>query len=65
MSAQILPYIVLYVQTTIYIHFYVIDTQDSQMYVQAILNIYKKYNALVLTSFHNDRRFMEALDRVN
>lgn len=33
------------------------------MYVQTILEVHKKYNALVLTSFKNDNGFVAALDK--
>ena len=34
------------------------------MYVQTILDVHRKYNALVLTSFTNDSGFVAALDKV-
>lgn len=36
---------------------------DSKVYVQTILEVHKKYNALVLTSFKNDNGFVAALDK--
>jgi len=36
---------------------------DPKIYVQTVLDIHKKYNALVLTSFANDSGFVESLDR--
>lgn len=37
--------------------------QDPKIYVQTILEVHKKYNALVLTSFKNDNGFVAALDK--
>ena len=34
------------------------------MYVQTILDVHKKYNALVMTAFNNDAGFVAALDKV-
>ncbi len=34
------------------------------MYVQTILNVHKKYNALVMSAFNNDAGFVAALDKV-
>ncbi|XP_022084554.1 cullin-1-like isoform X2 [Acanthaster planci] len=36
---------------------------DPKMYVQTILDVHRKYNALVLTSFTNDSGFVAALDK--
>ncbi|XP_077996577.1 cullin-1 [Glandiceps talaboti] len=36
---------------------------DPKMYVQTILDVHRKYNALVLTSFNNDAGFVAALDK--
>lgn len=36
---------------------------DPKVYVQTILEVHKKYNALVLTSFNNDNGFVAALDK--
>ena len=33
------------------------------MYVNTILEVHKKYNALVLTAFNNDSGFVAALDK--
>ena len=33
------------------------------MYVQTILDVHKKYNALVMTAFGNDAGFVAALDK--
>lgn len=35
------------------------------MYVQTILNVHKKYNALVMSAFNNDAGFVAALDKVS
>lgn len=37
--------------------------QDPKVYVQKILEVHKKYNALVLVSFKNDSGFVAALDK--
>lgn len=37
--------------------------QDPKTYVQKILEVHKKYNALVLVSFKNDSGFVAALDK--
>lgn len=37
--------------------------QDPKMYVNTILEVHKKYNALVLTAFNNDSGFVAALDK--
>ena len=34
------------------------------MYVETILEVHHKYNALVLTAFNNDAGFVAALDKV-
>ncbi|XP_075165056.1 cullin 1 [Haematobia irritans] len=36
---------------------------DPKIYVQTILEVHKKYNALVLTAFNNDNGFVAALDK--
>lgn len=36
---------------------------DPKVYVQTILEVHKKYNALVLMSFNNDNGFVAALDK--
>lgn len=36
---------------------------DPKIYVSTILEVHKKYNALVLTAFNNDRGFVAALDK--
>lgn len=36
---------------------------DPKIYVQTILEVHKKYNALVLTAFNNDSGFVAALDK--
>lgn len=36
---------------------------DPKVYVTAILDVHKKYNALVLTAFNNDSGFVAALDK--
>lgn len=38
--------------------------QDPKMYVQTILDVHKKYHALVMTAFSNDAGFVAALDKV-
>lgn len=38
--------------------------QDPKVYVQTILDVHKKYNALVITAFTNDAGFVAALDKV-
>lgn len=38
--------------------------QDPKIYVQTILDVHKKYNALVMTAFRNDAGFVAALDKV-
>lgn len=37
--------------------------QDPKIYVDTILSVHKKYNALVLTEFQNDTGFVAALDK--
>lgn len=37
--------------------------QDPKVYVQTILEVHKKYNALVLVAFNNDNGFVAALDK--
>jgi len=34
------------------------------VYVETILEVHQKYNALVLTAFNNDAGFVAALDKV-
>ncbi|KAH9505432.1 Cullin-1 [Bulinus truncatus] len=36
---------------------------DPKIYVQTILNVHKKYHALVMTAFSNDAGFVAALDK--
>ncbi len=38
-------------------------SNDPKIYVQTILEVHKKYNALVLTAFSNDSGFVAALDK--
>lgn len=40
-----------------------VDFQDPKVYVSTILEVHKKYNALVLISFNNDSGFVAALDK--
>lgn len=44
--------------------FFVNSFQDPKQYVQTILDVHKKYNALVITAFNNDSGFVAALDKV-
>jgi cullin 1 len=37
--------------------------QDPKVYVNTILEVHKKYNALVLIAFNNDSGFVAALDK--
>lgn len=37
--------------------------QDPKVYVNTILQVHKKYNALVLVAFNNDSGFVAALDK--
>uniref|UniRef100_A0A452S9D2 Cullin-1 n=1 Tax=Ursus americanus TaxID=9643 RepID=A0A452S9D2_URSAM len=37
---------------------------DPKMYVQTVLDVHKKYNALVMSAFNNDAGFVAALDKV-
>lgn len=37
--------------------------QDPKIYVNTILEVHKKYNALVLVAFNNDSGFVAALDK--
>lgn len=39
-------------------------SQDPKMYVQTVLDVHKKYNALVMSAFNNDAGFVAALDKV-
>lgn len=43
-----------------YAYFYL---QDPKVYVNTILEVHKKYNALVLVAFNNDSGFVAALDK--
>lgn len=36
---------------------------DPKLYVQTILDVYGKYDMLVLSAFHNDKGFVAALDK--
>lgn len=36
---------------------------DPKLYVNTTLSVHKKYNALVMTAFHNDSGFVAALDK--
>ena len=38
--------------------------KDPKVYVETILAVHRKYNALVMTAFGNDPGFIEALDKV-
>ena len=38
--------------------------KDPKVYVETILAVHRKYNALVMTAFGNDSGFIEALDKV-
>jgi len=40
-------------------------TQDPKIYVQTILDVHKKYHALVIVAFSNDAGFVAALDKVH
>ena len=39
--------------------------QDPKAYVQTVLDVHKKYNALVVTAFNRDAGFVAALDKVS
>lgn len=41
------------------------STKDPKMYVQTVLDVHKKYNALVMSAFNNDAGFVAALDKVS
>lgn len=45
-------------------HTFFFLSQDPKMYVQTILDVHKKYNALVMSAFNNDAGFVAALDKV-
>ncbi len=45
-------------------HAFCFFLQDPKVYVQTILDVHKKYNALVMTAFNNDAGFVAALDKV-
>ena len=40
-------------------------SKDPKMYVQTVLDVHKKYNALVMSAFNNDAGFVAALDKVS
>lgn len=40
-----------------------LSVQDPKIYVNTILEVHKKYNALVLVAFNNDSGFVAALDK--
>lgn len=40
-----------------------VAANDPKIYVQTILEVHRKYHALVLTSFNNDNGFVAALDK--
>ena len=44
--------------------FVIFTSQEPKLYVQTILDVHKKYHALVLTAFDNDAGFVAALDKV-
>ena len=44
--------------------FFLEQFQDPKVYVQTLLDVHKKYNALVITAFNNDAGFVAALDKV-
>lgn len=46
-----------------YFVFYLILFKDPKVYVNTILEVHKKYNALVLVAFNNDSGFVAALDK--
>ena len=37
--------------------------QDPKLYVSTILDVHRKYNALVMTAFNNDSGFVASLDK--
>lgn len=43
--------------------FFSLNHQDPKVYVQKILEVHKKYNALVLVAFKNDTGFVASLDK--
>lgn len=38
---------------------------DPKIYVNTILEVHRKYNALVMTAFNNEAGFVAALDKVS
>lgn len=38
--------------------------QDPKLYVNTILEVYRKYHALVISAFKSDSGFLTALDKV-
>lgn len=48
----------------ILLHKLLMFSQDPKMYVQTVLDVHKKYNALVMSAFNNDAGFVAALDKV-
>ena len=54
---------ILYKQFHVTCHLFCV-LQDPKLYVETILSVHRKYNALVMTAFGNDTGFIEALDKV-
>ena len=52
----------IYTHTHVIVLFYL--SQDPKVYVETILSVHRKYNALVMDAFGNDTGFIEALDKV-
>ena len=44
----------------LFFHFFL---QDPKLYVSTILDVHRKYNALVMTAFNNDSGFVASLDK--
>lgn len=40
------------------------ELKDPKMCIQTVLDVHKKYNALVMSAFNNDAGFVAALDKV-
>jgi cullin 1 len=45
------------------LYFFQDAINDPKIYVQTILEVHRKFNALVITAFNNDSGFVASLDK--
>ena len=58
------PNLIFFLKLFLFNYLFFYFSKDPKTYVQTVLEVHKKYNALVMTAFNNDAGFVAALDKV-